>query len=105
MTIHEFIIRQKEAGLWEHCQAVFPKALTLDKYYRIYEIVYFLEPEREHGYKKRLCGFERCDRYDIDAILEQLNLHEIDQNLIGKALLSMDEKIILPHKQLNNNDL
>ena len=105
MTKHEFVIRQQEAGLWEPCQALFTKAQTLDKYFRVYELVNILEPGREHGYKKRLCGFEQCDRYNIDAILEQLNLQEIDQNLIGKALLSMEDKIILPHKQLINNAL
>ena len=98
MTTQEFITRQIEAGLWEYCKALFFQAQTLDKYYRVAELVNFLEPDREHGYKKRLCGFEECDRYDIDRILEQLDLRNIDQNLIGKALLSMEDKIILIRK-------
>lgn len=56
MTYYQFITLQQEAGLWELCMKAFPKAQTLDFFYRIYQIVLEDEPERKYGYRKRICS-------------------------------------------------
>ena len=56
---YEAITDQIEAGLWEDCMAMFDRAWTLDFYYRLYCLVLKYEPERAHGYQKRIIFNER----------------------------------------------
>lgn len=56
MSTYEFIGRLKRdhAWIWTGCMILFERANTLDLYYRVYERILELEPERKRGYRKRL---------------------------------------------------
>ena len=56
MTTYEFIkrIKTEQPWIWTGCMILFERANTLNTYFKIYEKILELEPERSRGYRKRL---------------------------------------------------
>ena len=56
MTTYEFIkrIKNEQPWIWTGCMILFERANTLNTYFKIYEKILELEPERSRGYRKRL---------------------------------------------------
>ena len=56
MTTYEFIkrIKAEQPWIWTGCMILFERANTLNTYFKIYEKILELEPERSRGYRKRL---------------------------------------------------
>ena len=53
-TTYETIRRMKSGNEWDFCLATFPKAWTLDFYYRVYELVLQYYPSKPYGYATQL---------------------------------------------------
>ena len=53
-TVYDLLTEFKSAHLWKGALIVFPRAETLEKYFRVYSMVLSLEPERKYGYRKRI---------------------------------------------------
>ena len=71
MTTYDFIkrIKTEQPWIWTGCMILFERANTLNTYFKIYEKILELEPDRSRGYRKR-CATNSL----INALLPQKTL-------------------------------
>ena len=55
-TTYETITEMKDSGHWDFCMATFPKAWSLDFYYRIYTLVLEHYPSKPYGYAQAIAS-------------------------------------------------
>ena len=91
-TTYETIRRMKSGNEWDFCLATFPKAWTLDFYYRVYELVLQYYPSKPYGYATQLVSNSQIISKLGGGYSQELKQPDVlEPNTVHKAVHIMEQ--------------